>query len=225
MTLLRMPNNGAKEEQGTSVIVYGTEINTFNLIARLPQEKLKKVRDATSAALGSKYISLLDIRSRIRCLSFYAKVIRLGRVFMETLGPFRPILCTCLWPLNAAFQQKFENSTGYCFFRRNSSGDSPSIYRHFTLRPRRFLLQYHRYFLDFRSYSSMPGLHCQDAEFWPTAHRSNSGSAQYQRFRSRGHSACFWTLDRVLDTSPGHYLYGQLYCRVRSIEKYPYWTI
>lgn len=53
MTLLRMPNNGAKEEQGTAVIVYGTEINTFNLIARLPQEKLKKVRDATSAALGS----------------------------------------------------------------------------------------------------------------------------------------------------------------------------
>lgn len=96
MTLLRMPNNGAKEEQGTAVIVYGTEINTFNLIARLPQEQLKKVRDATSAALGSKYISLLDIRSRIRCLSFYAKVIRLGRVFIETLGLFRPILCTCL---------------------------------------------------------------------------------------------------------------------------------
>lgn len=116
MTLLRMPNNGAKEEQGTAVIVFGTEINTVNLIARLPQEKLKKVRDATSAALGSKYISLLDIRSRIRYLSFYAKVVCLGRVFMETLGLFRPILCTCLWPLNAAFQQKFENSTGYCFF-------------------------------------------------------------------------------------------------------------
>lgn len=49
-----MPNNGAKEEQGTAVIVFRTEINTVNLIARLPQEKLKKVRDATSAALGIK---------------------------------------------------------------------------------------------------------------------------------------------------------------------------
>ena len=54
MALLGMPNNGAKEEQGTVVIVFGIEIDTVNLIARLPQDKLEKVRDATSAALASK---------------------------------------------------------------------------------------------------------------------------------------------------------------------------
>ena len=56
-----MPNNGAKEEQGTIVIIFGIEIDTVNLIARLPQAKLQKVRDATSAALASRSISLLDV--------------------------------------------------------------------------------------------------------------------------------------------------------------------
>ena len=53
MVLLGMPNNGSKEEQGTVVIVFGIEIDTVNFIARLPSEKLEKVRKATSAALAS----------------------------------------------------------------------------------------------------------------------------------------------------------------------------
>lgn len=88
MALLGMPNNESKEEQGTAVIVFGIEIDTVNLIARLPQEKLQKVRDATSAALASKSISLLDIRSLIGYLSFCAKAVRLGRVFMRKLWDF-----------------------------------------------------------------------------------------------------------------------------------------
>lgn len=88
MVLLGMPNNGSKEEQGTVVIVFGIEIDTENFIARLPSEKLEKVRKATSAALASASISLLDIRSLIGYLSFCAKAVRLGRVFMRKLWDF-----------------------------------------------------------------------------------------------------------------------------------------
>ena len=80
MALPGMPTNGAKEEQDTAVIDFGIEIDTVNLTARLPEENLQKVRNATSAALASKSISLLDICSLIRYLSFCAKAVRLGRV-------------------------------------------------------------------------------------------------------------------------------------------------
>lgn len=85
MDLLGMPNNGSGEEQGTVVIVFGIEIDTVNSIARLPSEKLRKVRKATSAALASASISLLEIRSLIGYFPFRAKAIRLGRVFMRKL--------------------------------------------------------------------------------------------------------------------------------------------
>lgn len=85
--LLSMPHNKTKE-QGTSVVVFGIEIDTVNSIARLPQEKLHKVRNATSAALASKSISLLDICSLIGYLSFCAKAVWLGRVFMRKLRDF-----------------------------------------------------------------------------------------------------------------------------------------
>ncbi len=88
MVLLGMPNNRSKEEQGTVVIVFGIEIDSVNLIARLPLEKLEKVRKATSTALASGSISLLDIRSLIGYLSFCAKTVRLGRVFMRKFWDF-----------------------------------------------------------------------------------------------------------------------------------------
>ena len=61
MVLLGIPNNGSKEKQGTVVIVFEIEIDTVNFIARLPSEKLGKVRNVTSAALASTSISLRDI--------------------------------------------------------------------------------------------------------------------------------------------------------------------
>lgn len=85
MVLLVMPNNGPKEEQGTVVIVFEIEIDIVNLIARLLLEKLEKIRSATLAALPLASIRLLDIRSLIKYLSFCAKAVCLGRVFMRKL--------------------------------------------------------------------------------------------------------------------------------------------
>ncbi len=87
MVLLGIPNNGSKEKQGTVVIVFGIEINTVNFIARLPSEKLEKY-GKQQAILGSASISLLDIRSLIGDLSFCAKAVRLGRIFMRKLWDF-----------------------------------------------------------------------------------------------------------------------------------------
>ena len=101
-----MPNNGAKEEQGIVVIVFEIEIDTVKLIARLPQAKLQKVRDATSAALASRSISFLNIRSLIGYLSFYAKAVCLGRVFMRKLWEFLKA-----YPLHLSYTAKQRIST------------------------------------------------------------------------------------------------------------------
>lgn len=85
MAPLGMPNNGAKEEEGNAVTVFGIEIDTVNLVARLPQENLQRVRDATPVALASRSISLSNIRSLIGYLSLCAKTVCLGRVFMGLL--------------------------------------------------------------------------------------------------------------------------------------------
>ena len=86
--LLGIPRNDSKDRDGTEVVVFGIEIDTSSLTARLPKEKLTKAIEATSRILNEKSVSFLDMQSLVGFLSFCSQAVRLGRVFMRRLWDF-----------------------------------------------------------------------------------------------------------------------------------------
>ena len=73
---------------GTIVSVFGIEIDTNLFVARIPADKLQRVRDATREALSKQALTLYEAQSLTGFLSFCAQVFRLGWVFMLKLWDF-----------------------------------------------------------------------------------------------------------------------------------------
>ena len=86
--LLGVPRNDRKDAEGTTIIVLGIEIDTNLFIARLPEEKLHRARALTTRILSQQAVSLSELQSLAGLLSFAAKVVRLGWVFMRQLWNF-----------------------------------------------------------------------------------------------------------------------------------------
>lgn len=86
--LLGVPQNNSKDAQGTTVVVFGIEVDTSCFRARLPKEKLDKVTKATAKVLSQKLVNFIDIQSLVGFLSFCSQAVRLGCVFMRRLWDF-----------------------------------------------------------------------------------------------------------------------------------------
>lgn len=59
--LLGIPRNDLKDAEGTLVIVFRIEIDTRNIIARLPNDKLEKAVKVTSKVLAKQSVTFLKI--------------------------------------------------------------------------------------------------------------------------------------------------------------------
>ncbi len=70
INLLGVPRNDSKDAQGTTVVVFGIEIDTSSFTARLPKEKLDKAIRATAKVLSQKSVSFIDMQSLVGFLSF-----------------------------------------------------------------------------------------------------------------------------------------------------------
>lgn len=77
--------NGKKSVRGTCVEFLGIEIDTIAMEARLPEEKLLKAKTWVRKTLQENQISRDDLRSLLGFLSFAAKVVIPGRVFLRRL--------------------------------------------------------------------------------------------------------------------------------------------
>lgn len=86
--LLGVPWNDSKDAQGTTVVVFGIEIDISCFTARLPKEKLEKATRATAKVLDQKSVSFINMQSLVGFLSFCSQAVRLGRVFMGRLWDF-----------------------------------------------------------------------------------------------------------------------------------------
>ena len=71
---LGIPRADAKDATGTCITVLGVEIDTLQMVARLPIEKLNKARQATAIALGQSAITLELAESLAGFLAFCATV-------------------------------------------------------------------------------------------------------------------------------------------------------
>lgn len=86
--VLRTLKEASKDQTRTLVPVFEIEINSNDFITSLPREKFEKAIAATGAALLQKSLPLKEAQGLIGYLSFYAKVVRLGWVFMASLLGF-----------------------------------------------------------------------------------------------------------------------------------------
>ena len=86
-----MPRNDRKDAEGTTVTALGIEIDTTLFVARLPEDKLFRARALTTKMLLQHAVSLSELQSLTGLLSFAAKVVRLGWIFMRQLWNFEII--------------------------------------------------------------------------------------------------------------------------------------
>jgi hypothetical protein len=85
---LGIPRAEKKDATGTCITVLGIEIDTVQMIARLPSEKLIRAIQATTVALAGSSISLELAEKLGGFLGFCAEVVQLGRVYMRYLWTF-----------------------------------------------------------------------------------------------------------------------------------------
>lgn len=85
---LGIPRNESKDAEGTIVSVLGIELDTNLFTARLPEKKLHRAIEATKAALIQQSLTLREAQSLTGFLSFCARAVRLGWVFMRSLWDF-----------------------------------------------------------------------------------------------------------------------------------------
>lgn len=69
----------------TCVTVHGIELDTVNMEARLPMEKLTKARVLLGKFIESRRITLRDLQAMLGFLNFAGKVISPGRPFLRRL--------------------------------------------------------------------------------------------------------------------------------------------
>ena len=73
------------EGPATCLTFAGIEIDTLEMTARLPADKLAKARQIISNALGKTKITLRELQSVISFLNFACKVVVPGRAFLRRL--------------------------------------------------------------------------------------------------------------------------------------------
>lgn len=69
----------------TCAVLYGIEVDSIRMEARLPHEKLDKARDSVRRILGKSKITMKELRSAIGFLAFVCKVVMPGRTFLRRL--------------------------------------------------------------------------------------------------------------------------------------------
>lgn len=77
--------NEDKNIRGTLVEFLGIEIDSLAMEARLPKNKLLRARTWVKQTLQEKQISRNELRLLLRFLSFAAKVMVSGRIFLRRL--------------------------------------------------------------------------------------------------------------------------------------------
>ena len=88
INIFGVPRNNSKDVKGCIVDVFEIEIDTTSFTARLPEVKLHKAITLTAHILSYELVSLMDMQSLVGFLSFCAKAVQLGRVFMRRLWDF-----------------------------------------------------------------------------------------------------------------------------------------
>lgn len=86
--VLGIPRQESKDKTGTVVSVFGIQIDTNSFIASLPSDKITKAIEVTARALHQQSLLLKDAQKLTGYLSFCAKVVKLGWVFMRPLWTF-----------------------------------------------------------------------------------------------------------------------------------------
>ena len=71
---LAVPRKDSKDEFGTTVPVFGIELDTLTMEARLPQAKMDKLRRLTAKPLQTGWTTLKEMESLAGLLSFCSKV-------------------------------------------------------------------------------------------------------------------------------------------------------
>lgn len=85
---LGIPRKDSKDWEGTTAEVLGIEVDTILREARLSPAKLTKAITAVNAVLLQESLSLRDAQVLAGYLSFCAKVVRLGRMFLSEMWTF-----------------------------------------------------------------------------------------------------------------------------------------
>ena len=81
-----VPIKHSKTETPRQVIVFmGLELDSVNMIARLPQDKLCRLRSLLSGCEKRRKIKLRDLQSLLGLLNFCCAVVRPGRAFLRRL--------------------------------------------------------------------------------------------------------------------------------------------
>ena len=75
----------SKNEEGTVASFGGIEIDTENMIIRLPEKKLNKAHQLVQSAIDQSSLSLLELQKITGYLNFVATVVPLGRTFLRRL--------------------------------------------------------------------------------------------------------------------------------------------
>lgn len=84
--VLGVPIKGEKTEgPSTTLIFLGIELDTVNMEARLPEEKIVKIRNALHSAKRRKKMTLRELQSLIGLLNFACCVVVPGRAFLRRL--------------------------------------------------------------------------------------------------------------------------------------------
>lgn len=84
--VLGVPINGEKTEgPSTTLIFLGIELDTVNMEARLPEEKIVKIQNALHSAKRRKKMTLRELQSLIGLLNFACCVVVPGRAFLRRL--------------------------------------------------------------------------------------------------------------------------------------------
>lgn len=84
--VLGVPIKGEKTEgPSTTLIFLGIELDTVNMEARLPEEKIVKIKNALHSAKRRKKMTLRELQSLIGLLNFACCVVVPGRAFLRRL--------------------------------------------------------------------------------------------------------------------------------------------
>lgn len=84
--VLGVPIKGKKTEGPSTTLVFlGIELDTVNMEARLPEEKIVKIQNALHSAKRRKKMTLRELQSLIGLLNFACCVVVPGRAFLRRL--------------------------------------------------------------------------------------------------------------------------------------------
>lgn len=85
---LGLPQNKAKDDEGTCVEVLGIEIDTITMSAQLSAKKITKAAALVAATLTRGTLTLHEAQQLAGFLSFCSTVVRLGRTFLASIWRF-----------------------------------------------------------------------------------------------------------------------------------------